>query len=163
MSDQTYIRIAENIDKGMQTAPKADDELSVAFIAYLKIVYTPEEAALVQHLSMNASKTVEELADATGLDVDNVRKIISPLAEKAAVQGRDKYRLPAIPSLLNLHMFYPDIKPDDLEAAKLYQEAGWTVSSSCDNVPLWICRRKLDHLQPVLSQDETIRVPTVSL
>ena len=32
MSDQVYVRIAENIDKGIQTAPKADGELSKAEI-----------------------------------------------------------------------------------------------------------------------------------
>ncbi|MCJ7832816.1 MAG: hypothetical protein MUQ20_00330, partial [Deltaproteobacteria bacterium] len=50
--NQVYVRIAENVDKGYQTAPKADQELSKAFIAYLKIVYTPEEAELVQYISM---------------------------------------------------------------------------------------------------------------
>ena len=56
MSDQYYIQIAENIDKGFQTAPKADGELSRAFIAYLKIVYKPEEAEVVQHLEMPLSR-----------------------------------------------------------------------------------------------------------
>ncbi|MBW1710690.1 MAG: 4Fe-4S dicluster domain-containing protein [Deltaproteobacteria bacterium] len=122
MSDQVYLRIAENIDKGIQTAPKANGDLSKAFIAFLKIVYTPEEADLVQHLSMFKSTSVEELADASGLDVDKIKEILSPLKRKAAIEGTYKYRLPSIPTLLNLHMFYPDIKPDDLEAAKLYQD-----------------------------------------
>ena len=39
MSSQAHVRIAENVDKGFQTAPKADGELSEAFIAYLGIVY----------------------------------------------------------------------------------------------------------------------------
>jgi len=64
MSNQDYLRIAENIDNGIQTAPKTDGELSKAFIDFLKIVYTPEEAALVQHLSVHQSKTIEELIEA---------------------------------------------------------------------------------------------------
>jgi hypothetical protein len=53
MSDQVYVQIAENVDKGFQTAPKTDvGELSQAFIAYLKLLYTPEEAEIVQHLFM---------------------------------------------------------------------------------------------------------------
>lgn len=56
MRNQDYLRIAENIDNGIQTAPKTDGELSKAFIDFLKIVYTPEEAALVQHLSVHQSK-----------------------------------------------------------------------------------------------------------
>jgi len=122
MSDQVYVRIAENIDKGIQTAPKADGELSKAFIAFLKIVYTPEEAELVQHLNMHHSKTLEELIDASGMDAAKVREILDRLAKRAAVEGRHKKRLPSIPTLLNLHMFYPEIKDDDLEAAKLYQQ-----------------------------------------
>lgn len=123
MSDQTYVQIAENIDKGIQTAPRADGELSKAFIAFLKIVYTSEEAELVQHLSMSKSKTPEELADISGQDVEKIRELLYPLTQKAALIGsREKFRLPIIPNLLNIHMFYPDIKPDDLEAAKLYQQ-----------------------------------------
>jgi ferredoxin len=122
MSDQVYVRIAENIDKGIQTAPKADGELSKAFIAFLKIVYTPEEAELVQHLNMHKSKTVEELVEASGMDGEKVDEIIDTLSKRAAVEGRYKKRLPSIPTLLNLHMFYPEIMEDDLEAAKLYQQ-----------------------------------------
>ena len=64
MNDQIYLRIAENIDKGIQTAPKTDGELSKAFIEFLKLVYTREEAELVQHLSMHQSKTIEEIIEA---------------------------------------------------------------------------------------------------
>lgn len=122
MSDQVYVRIAENVDKGVQTAPKTDGELSKAFIEFLKIVYTPEEAELVQHLSMRKSMTIEELTEASGVDAEKVTKIIDSLSKRAAVEGRYKKRLPSIPTLLNLHMFYPEIKEDDLEAAKLYQQ-----------------------------------------
>ena len=122
MSEQVYIQIAENIDKGIQTAPKAEGELSKAFIAFLKMVYTPEEAELVQHLEMLKSKTMEELSEESGLDEEKVKETINQLSGRAAVEGRFKFRLPSIPTLLNLHMFYPDIKEDDLEAAKLYQQ-----------------------------------------
>ena len=123
MSDKTYIQIAKNIDKGIQTAPKADGEISKAFLAYLKLVFTPEEAELVQHLEMNKSKTSQQLADESGLDVNKIRKTIVSLMTKAAIIGsEDKFRLPTIANLINLHMFYPDIKKDDMEAAELYQQ-----------------------------------------
>lgn len=64
--DMAFIKIAKNIDKGIQTVQKADGELSKAFIEFLKIVYTPEEAELIQHLSMLQSKTIEELAESSG-------------------------------------------------------------------------------------------------
>ena len=122
MSDQVYVRIAENIDKGIQTAPKTDGELSKAFVEFLKLVYTLEEANLVQHLQMHQSATIEELIEASGLDAEKVNELIDRLSQRAAVEGRYKKRLPSIPTLLNLHMFYPEIQKDDLEAAKLYQQ-----------------------------------------
>ncbi len=123
MSDPVYIQIAQNIDKGIQTAPKADGEISKAFVAFLKIVYTAEEAELIAHLEMNRSKTAEQVADATGQDVKKVKALLFPLTQKGALTGsEEKFRLPGIANLLNLHMFYSEIKPDDLEAARLYQE-----------------------------------------
>ena len=123
MSDQVYMKIAENIDKGVQTAPKADGEISKAFLAYLKIVYKPGEAELIQHLEMNRSKTAEEVASESGQDVTKVRATLLPLTRRAALIGNEKkFRLPVIASLVNLHMFYPEIEPKDLEAAELYQQ-----------------------------------------
>ncbi len=121
-NDKVYIKIMETIDKGILTAPKTDGEFSRAFIEYLKIVYSPEEAELVQHLSMQKSMTIEELAEVSGVDAEKVNEIMDSLSKRAAVEGRYKKRLPSIPTLLNLHMFYPEIKEDDLEAAKLYQD-----------------------------------------
>jgi electron transport complex protein RnfB len=122
-NDQAYVRIAENIDKGFQTAPKVDGDISKAFLAFLKIVYSPQEAELVQHLDMYVPKTAEELATISGKDAEVIKETLHPLTQRAALTGsKEKYRLPVVPSLLNLHMFYPDIKPEDLEAAKLYQQ-----------------------------------------
>ncbi|MBT6615461.1 MAG: hypothetical protein HOB38_25430, partial [Deltaproteobacteria bacterium] len=124
MSDQSYIQIAENVDKGIQTAPKSDGELSKAFIAYLKIVYNPEEAEVVQHLPMlPLTKTAEEVIAATG-DSQAVQTILDELTQKGFISRTSKggYCLPMIPNLVNLHMFYPELKPNDLEAATLYQD-----------------------------------------
>jgi Na+-translocating ferredoxin:NAD+ oxidoreductase subunit B len=123
MTDQVYMKIAENIDKGIQTAPKADGEISKAFLAFLKIVYKPEEAELIQYLEMNRSKSAQEVADASGQDVTKVIDVLYPLTQKTALAGDEKkFCLPLIANLVNLHMFYPEIKPDDLEAAELYQQ-----------------------------------------
>ena len=124
-NDQYYVQIAENIDKGFQTAPKEDGELSKAFIAYLKIVYAPEEAEVIQHLQMPpVFKTAEEIAENSGRDIQEVATILEALAKKGFINfsSRRGYCLPVVADLINLHMFYPDIKPDDLEAARLYQQ-----------------------------------------
>jgi ferredoxin len=125
MTERHYAKIAENIDKGFQTAPKVDGELSKAFISYLQLVYSPEEAELVQHIPMMPqSKTAEEVAAAAGRDLPDVKSILEQLASKGFVNATSKstYCLPPIPFLVNLHMFSADIEADDLEAAKLYQK-----------------------------------------
>ncbi len=123
MSDQPYIQIAENIDKGIQTAPKSDGELSKAFIAYLKILYKPEEAKVVQHLEMFPYlKTAEEVIAAAASDPETIQATLDELKQKGfiALTSKGGYCLPAIPILLNLPMFYTEMKPGDLEAARLY-------------------------------------------
>ncbi len=91
MHEQAYRQIAENVDKNFQTAPKAGDDLSQAFIAYLKIVYTPEEAELVQHLFMPpVFKTLEDLADATDKSADDVQNILAPLTAKGFKPSDDE-------------------------------------------------------------------------
>jgi Pyruvate/2-oxoacid:ferredoxin oxidoreductase delta subunit len=57
-----YIEIAENIDRAAIRAPKtkAGDAISEAFIEYLKILFTPEEAEIARHL-----KVAEDLASVT--------------------------------------------------------------------------------------------------
>jgi Pyruvate/2-oxoacid:ferredoxin oxidoreductase delta subunit len=124
VSNQAYVRIAESVDRGVQTAPKEGEELSPAFIAYLGLVYKPEEAELVQHLEMMGSpRTAQDVADASGQDAAAVDEVLSALAEKGFLTfSKGAYTLPAIPNLVNLHMFYPDMKPDDLKAAELYQQ-----------------------------------------
>jgi ferredoxin len=124
MSDQAYVGIARAVDAGIQGAPKAGGELSPAFIAYLKLVYTPAEAELVQHLTMPAKfKSSAELAAAAGRDPAEVQEILAAaLARRCLVGAGDMFCLPAVPMLLNYHHLYPEVKPDDLEAARLYRQ-----------------------------------------
>ena len=87
MSHQFYVRIAENVDRGIRTAPKsADGELSEAFIKYLKLVYSPEEAEVVQYLRMHYPKTVDEVIEESGLDPDRIRDIIQSMAAKGTIE-----------------------------------------------------------------------------
>ncbi len=55
MDDSTaYTRIAQKIDEQEpHTAPKAEDgSIHEAFIKHLKLLYSPEEARIVQHLNL---------------------------------------------------------------------------------------------------------------
>ncbi len=62
MQDAIYLKVAEQVDEGFQGAPKSEGEISKAFLAYLKLIYTPEEAELVQHLNPTGTKSPAEAA-----------------------------------------------------------------------------------------------------
>jgi len=120
-----YLKIAENIDQGPQTAPRAEGEFSKAFIEYLKLLYKPEEAELVQRLKMGMKnfQSAADLAQASGRTEDEVKNLLDPLVQKGRVVGfGGSYMLPAIPQIVNNHQFSPDVGPDDLKAAELYQQ-----------------------------------------
>lgn len=123
--EEVYRVIAENIDQGPLTAPRAGSDFSPAFIEYLKLLYSPQEAELVRHLRMGARnfKTAAAVAEACNKTEDEVKAVLEPLARRGGVIGfGGSYMLPAIPQLLNNHQFYTEVKEDDLKAAELYQQ-----------------------------------------
>jgi len=121
--DTLYHRIAEKIDSCPQGAPKVGDSFSKAFIDYLKLLYTPREAELVQQLEMPMSfKPAAEVAQAAGRDEGEVKEVLDGLAARGYIMGfGGTYALPVISSLVNLHNFSEEMGPRDLEAARLYQ------------------------------------------
>jgi len=126
MDEQAYIRIAEAIDRGPQRAPKVDGQFSKTFLAYLKLIYTPEEAAIIQYLNMPAKynfKSAGQVADESGLDIDTVKEVLDSAARRNAIfRMGDQYSLLDIPGILNYHHFSPEIGPEDVTAARLYQD-----------------------------------------
>jgi len=54
MNDSIYINIAQKMDDDPKTAPKTNDKTAFqkSFIEYLKLVYSPEEAEIIQHLNV---------------------------------------------------------------------------------------------------------------
>ena len=122
--EQLYYRIAEKIDSGPLGAPKAGDSFSGAFIDYLKLLYTTEEAELVQHLQMPMKfKPAAEVAGAAGRDEADVKEVLNSLANRGRIMGfGGMYAFPVIASIVNLHNFSEEVGPDDLEAANLYQQ-----------------------------------------
>lgn len=123
MKDAPYYRIAEGLDKNPTGAPKLGDEFSPAFIALLKILYTPEEAEIIQHLKVfDKFTTIEQVAEITGKDVAEVADIIKQVKGKSGIIGEGgKYCLPPMVRVFNAYHYYPEIKPKDVEAAKLFQ------------------------------------------
>ena len=111
MSNSIYKKIAKKIDEGPRTAPKANGNLSKSFINYLKLLYTPEEAELVQHLKMGMEfKTAGDVAKAAQKSEKDVKAILDPLLITMSIFGfNGMYVLPPIQSLLNYHHVYAEV------------------------------------------------------
>jgi ferredoxin len=124
MEDSVYYRIAQRAENNPLGIPKVDGEVSQAFIDFLKLIYTPEEAEVVQYLNVYPSfMTVREVADESGRDIEEVERILDGLNAKYALMGvGDQHAIPTIFYIFNFHNRYPEIKPGDLEAAHLYQK-----------------------------------------
>jgi len=114
------------MDEFFSIAPKASDDIHFheAFIRYLKLVYPPMVAELLVHFKRPGSfVSTREVAEASGKDPAYVEKILDDVHRRNALLGMgDNYSLPPIQILVNIHNFYAEMKPDDLEAARLYQE-----------------------------------------
>lgn len=126
MDDTIYIRIAEKIDENPIMAPKSVDGtvFHPSFIKYLKLVYSPDEAELLQHFPRpNKFISAQELAEISGKDIGSVEVILSGIHQRNGIIGMENfYSLPGLQLLINIHQFYSDVKPDDIAAAHLYRE-----------------------------------------
>lgn len=122
--DILYQRIAEKIDQNPLGAPKVGNGFSPAFLAYLQLLYSPEEAEIVQHLDLPSRPlTAGQLAQMSGREEEEVKAVLESLGRRAAILALNgNYALPWIPVLLNVHHFRPELKPEDQEAARLYQQ-----------------------------------------
>jgi len=124
MSDSNYVLIAQKIDESALGAPKSGNEYSPAFIEYLKLLYTPEEAEVVRYLKMpNKFTPASELARLSGKDEETVKRLLGNVASRRGIIAvGDNYALPHVPLLVNIHQFVEDMAPEDLKAAELYQQ-----------------------------------------
>jgi ferredoxin len=129
MSESCYREIAELIDQNPLGAPKEGGDFAPAFMAYLELLYTPEEAELVRHfnppisLSPKYFLTAAQVAEAAGRNEEEARRILDDAAAKGAIVGLGgAYALPTVPLLVNAHQFAEEVGPDDLEASRLYQD-----------------------------------------
>jgi len=120
------MHIAEKIDENPIMAPKSEDRTAFhpSFIKYLKLVYSPQEAELLQHFPRpNKFISIQEVSDIAGKDIRSVERILSGLHQRNGIIGMgNSYSLPGLQLLLNIHQFYSDVKSEDIEAAQLYRE-----------------------------------------
>lgn len=96
--DSAYIRIAENYDRNPVGAPRVAGKISGAFINYLKLLFTPEEAEIVKHLKAPSEilptnfipgdyMTAPQVAKLSGRPETSVKNILDNLARKNIILG----------------------------------------------------------------------------
>ncbi|PKL38459.1 MAG: hypothetical protein CVV44_11270 [Spirochaetae bacterium HGW-Spirochaetae-1] len=120
--DREYIYIAKKLLINPLRVPRHNGEFTASFIEYLKLLYTPEEAGIVKHLSpLPVFTSTEELAHKTGLEEKKVTEILASLLKRNRLTGMgNMFALSPIPILLNIHQFHNETEADDLKAAALY-------------------------------------------
>ena len=124
MKQSPYKKLAEQIDTNLNGAPKKDGDFSPAFLKYLELLFTPEEAAVALHLSVDPRmKSAEEIAQETGRNEEDIERLLNAMAEKGVIIGAGgQYMLPVIPLVVNIHQFRERVDKETVEAAKLYQD-----------------------------------------
>ncbi len=125
MENTPYTNLWNKLDENFMTAPKdSEGNPQPSFLKFLALVYSTEEAELLQHMKRPGQfVTTQELAGITKKSLDYVVKTIEGIHKRNSLIGMGNfYSLPFMPILLNNHQFYPEVKPDDLEAAELYQD-----------------------------------------
>jgi electron transport complex protein RnfB len=124
MQETIYKKLAEKFDMFATGAPKKGNDFSPAFVKYLEILFTPEEAELAAFLSVAPQlMTAEEVAERAERPVDEVEQVLGHLVEKGHVVGiGGAYMLQFLPILVNHHPFKDTDDEETLRAAKLYEE-----------------------------------------
>jgi Pyruvate/2-oxoacid:ferredoxin oxidoreductase delta subunit len=103
MSESPYDAIAANINKMAWRAPrsKSGDGFSEAFLEYLQLLYTPEEAAIAKHLNIipdifsttidpSIFMTATQVAKVSGQPLQKVNQALKQMSEKNIVVNMRK-------------------------------------------------------------------------
>jgi Pyruvate/2-oxoacid:ferredoxin oxidoreductase delta subunit len=124
MAESAYVKLAERLDMNIRGVPKKDGEFSPAFMEYLKIIFTSEEAEVASFLSVEPNlRSPEEVAELSGRPLEEVEKILSGLHEKGLILGLPGYyMLPPAPPLLNVVQIFGADEDNIKKEADLYQE-----------------------------------------
>jgi len=119
-----YQAIASKVDQTLQGAPYKDGNISEDFISFLTLIYTPAEAEVAQHLNnFPQFMTVDQIAEASGRSADEIRPLLESMHVRYALMGGiDGQSLLTPFYYMNYHHRYPEIREDDLEAARLYKK-----------------------------------------
>lgn len=124
MARNPYRKLAEQLDSYMMGIPKRGDDFSPAFLDYLELLFTPEEAAIAACIAVDPDRSsAEQIAEKAGSPIDQVEQMLERMVEKRTIFGvGGLYVLPPMPVLVNLHQFHDEVDPDTLKASNLYQD-----------------------------------------
>ncbi len=124
MSDSVYRKLAERIDMNVMGAPKKGDDFSPAFLKYLEMQFSPEEAELAAFLSVHPNLLkAEVVAEKSGRPVEEVDSVLIELAQRGVIIGFDgSYVLPTPQLVFNAPEIRKNLKDIRKEAGGLYKE-----------------------------------------
>ena len=119
-----YALIARNLNQAFRKAPVRNNAPSPAFVRYLEIIYTPEEARiLAQMKGYPGFMTTRRIAGATGDSCSKVEAILFKVLEKNGVTRMgNAWCIPAMPLLLNLAAGLSNAGFDARKAGLLHHE-----------------------------------------
>ena len=124
MQESPHRKLAKRLDMNMMGVPKRGGDFSPAFMEYLELLYTPEEAEIASFVAVDPDRsTAEEIAEEAGRPIIEVEQILGRMVEKKVLFGfGGQYVLPVLPVLVNIHQFTEDVDEDTLKASRLYQD-----------------------------------------
>jgi Pyruvate/2-oxoacid:ferredoxin oxidoreductase delta subunit len=104
--------------------PKRGNDFSPAFLEYLELLYSPEEALVASSIAVDPDRsTAEMVAEQAGRPLPAVEDMLSRMLERGVIFGiGGLYVLPPANVLLNLHQFKEYVDKDVLTASRLYQD-----------------------------------------
>jgi len=98
----TYERILQNMREYPNDIPIVDGDVSEAFRAYIKLLFTPEEAEVAQHLTVKP-QSINRIAKKIGKSKEKIKEILENMTDAGIIQdiGGYSYFL-AMAHLLNM-------------------------------------------------------------
>ncbi|NVM30639.1 MAG: 4Fe-4S binding protein [Candidatus Helarchaeota archaeon] len=101
-----YERILQNMREYPNDIPMVEGKISETFREYIKLMFTPEEAEIAQHLEVSPL-TIREISKRIGKDRKETKKILEEMAEKGVIQDIGGYSyFVAMAHLLNIGFKY---------------------------------------------------------
>jgi formate hydrogenlyase subunit 6/NADH:ubiquinone oxidoreductase subunit I len=118
----TYERLQEILDSHPSTAPKLK-----AFDEILRLLFTPEEAAVAVHMSFK-TKSVSAIASASGVDENRTKELLESMADKGVAYSKNKHGekfyalLPTIPGVFEFPFMKGGGTPMHKRLGELWEE-----------------------------------------